>query len=94
MDRAVNDVVSRLQEILQNPHDEPIDLLGAYIVGATLARDDIEQHFLLYPLLEEIAELGADLEVLGGSVHAASVLAEINLKFDALQTEVRDSQSH
>lgn len=88
MNSELLNIIIRLESILQNSQNEPADMLGSYIVGATLVRDDIKQYFNEYPLLERVAELGADLETLGGSPYADEVLAEIQQQFDALKKQI------
>ena len=81
----IQGIIARLDEILQNKNDEPLDQLGSYIVGATLARDDIESYFNKFPELEEVAEFGAELETLSGTKYADEVFLKIRLKFDSLK---------
>lgn len=90
MSEEVQIIISRLDEILRNDNSAPADQLGSYIVGATIARDDIEQYYQQYPLLEKIAELGADLETLGGTRHADEVLTEIHETFHVLKQQVSE----
>jgi hypothetical protein len=85
-------IVDRIEKILQNPRGESIDMLGSYIVGATIIRDDIEDYYTKYPLLEKIAELGADLETLGNSDFAEDVLLEIKTNFHKLKEEVKSKR--
>ena len=92
VNNAIVEVVNRIEDILKNPKDEPADTLGSYIVGATLVRDDIEQYFEKYPLLENIAELGADLETQAGTEYAKDILAEIENKFRVLKEQVREEE--
>lgn len=87
MNNEAQRIISRLDEILRNDNNDSADQLGSYIVGATLVRDDIEQYYQQYPLLERIAELGADLETLGGTSHADEVLAEIRDTFRVLKQQ-------
>ena len=74
-------VIDKIKHILQNSKNEPLDCLGSYIVGATLARDDwgdvFQDH---YPLLDEIAELGAELETTEDAEYAANIIHEIEEK--------------
>lgn len=85
MDEEVEKVILRIEEILSNPNDEPLDRLGSYIVGATLVREDIEPIFEACPPLEKIAELGADLETQGGTEYASKIFDEIERLFDELK---------
>lgn len=82
---GIQGIIARLDEILQNKNNEPLDQLGSYIVGATLARDDIENHFSKFPELEEVAELGAELETLSGSEYANEVFQKIRITLDSLK---------
>lgn len=91
MDERVEAIIVRIEEILSNPSNEQADRLGSYIVGATLVQDDIEPVFEAYPLLEKIAELGADLETQGGTPYADTILEEIKTAFVELK---QDIQSH
>jgi hypothetical protein len=93
MDDDINKIIERIEEILLNPANEPIDMLGSYIVGATIVRDDIGRYYEKYPLLERVADLGADLETLGGSKHADGVLREIKIKFEELKSQVETKNS-
>ncbi|MFZ1302190.1 MAG: hypothetical protein WAQ27_06495 [Candidatus Microsaccharimonas sp.] len=82
--RTIETVITELQNILSNPTNVAPDMLGSYIVGATIVQDDSDVLFEKYPLLEELAELGADLETLGSSPEALQVLSEINAKLEIL----------
>lgn len=93
MKDEILNIISRIENILQNPRGETADMLGSYIVGATIVRDDIEQYYKKYPLLEEVAELGADLETLGDSKHAEVVLNEINEKFRILKNTILEDSA-
>lgn len=74
-------VIDKIKHILQSSKNEPLDCLGSYIVGATLARDDWEDVFQdNYPLLDEIAELGAELETTEDTEYAANIIREIKEK--------------
>lgn len=88
MNDEIISIINRIEAILQNPRSESADVLGSYIVGATIARDDIEEYYKKYPLLEEVAELGADLETLSDSKHAEVVLNEIHEKFQVLKNSI------
>lgn len=89
MNDALNEIITRIDEILLNEKKDSIDMLGSYIVGATIAGDDYEFYQNKYPLLVEIAELGADLETLHGS-EAGTVLKDIKRKLSLLKQEVAD----
>lgn len=72
----IQEIINILDEISANKDNKPLDIIGSYIVGATLARDDIEELYKIYPELETIAELGAELETLNGSTHEMSVFEQ------------------
>lgn len=74
-------IVNRIEEIIRNESHQPIDVLGSYIVGATIVRDDAETIFEAYPDLEAIADLGSELETLSGTEHAEQVFNEIEEEF-------------
>ncbi len=93
MHNEIQAIISRIQEILLNRNKEPLDRLGSYIVGATIVRSDIDYYYDKYPLLEEVAELGADLETLGGSEYATKVFAEIKEKFRLLEEQIKSDRS-
>lgn len=65
----IQEIITTLDEISANKDNKPLHVLGSYIVGITIVRDDIEELYEQYPGLELIAELGAELETLEGSVH-------------------------
>lgn len=78
-------VIDEIKHILQNSKNEPLDCLGSYIVGATLARDDWEDVFQdNYPLIYEIAELGAELETTEDTEYATNIIHEIKEKLDQI----------
>ena len=87
-DMSAVEIVDQIEGILRNPRNEPADMLGSYIVGATIARDDIEQYYEQCPRLEIVAELGADLETSGGTSYADEVLAKIHENFRILKQEM------
>jgi len=60
----IQEIVDRLDAISSNVNNEPLYILGGYIVGTTIVRDDIDELYEKYPKLEYIAELGAELETL------------------------------
>lgn len=60
----IQDIITTLENISNNKENQPFYILGGYIVGATLVRDDYEDIIADYPSLEVIAELGAELETL------------------------------
>ncbi len=60
---SIQDIFTRIEQILTNKEGEPLSQLGSYIVGCTVVLDNIDDYYKKYPLLEEIAELGSELEV-------------------------------
>lgn len=84
---GIQDIIRQLDDIVQNKSDKPLDQLGSYIVGATLVRDDIEEYYSDYPLLGDIAELGAELETLAGTDYAPQVFAQIEQKLNELKSQ-------
>lgn len=84
---AIQEIVTRIDEILINKQSAPAYVIGGYIVGATIARDDYEELSVQYPLLETVAELGAELETLDGN-EAAKILRQIINPFETLKTQV------
>lgn len=60
----IQDIITTLENISNNKENQPLYILGGYIVGATLVCDDYEDIIADYPSLEVIAELGAELETL------------------------------
>jgi hypothetical protein len=78
-------VIDKIKHILQNNKNELLDCLGSYIVGAALARDDWEDVFQdNYPLLDEIAELGAELETTEDTEYSANIIHEIKEKLSQI----------
>ncbi len=72
----IQEIIKRLDEISANKDNKPLYMLGSYIVGATIIREDIDELYEKYPGLENIAELGADLETLEGSIHEKIVFEQ------------------
>ena len=80
MDSELAAIVQRIGNILKNKEKEPLRVLGGYIVGATIVRDDWEEKFQArYPLL------GADLEVTDDLKRAGEIVKQIQYKFTQLQ---------
>lgn len=46
---------------MENSGNETPEKLGSYIVGCTVVQDDIDKYYDQYPVLIDIAELGANL---------------------------------
>ena len=77
---SIEDIYNRLKDIIANPKNESLDLLGSYIVGCTFVLDDIKKYFADYPVLEEIAELGAELETIDDISYQNMLMSEIKSK--------------
>lgn len=86
--RMIQDIVVRLESISKNTNSEPLHILGGYIVGATLARDDFENLSEKYPLLAVISELGADLETLENHQDAITVYNEFQRTLRQLERDI------
>ena len=72
----IRDIIATLENISNNEDNQPLYTLGGYIVGATLVRDDYEKIIADYPLVESIAELGAELETLENDEYANTVFRQ------------------
>jgi len=73
----IEDVVKTLEIIAENKDNQPLHILGGYIVGATIVRDDIDELNSRYPELERIAELGSELETIeDDNEYAASLFQQ------------------
>lgn len=80
-------IVHRIENILKNEKNESLSVLGGYIVGATIVRDDWEENFQTrYPVLNEIAELGADLEITDDTERASEIMRQIQRKVSRLRS--------
>jgi dihydroorotase len=62
---SIDSIYTNLVEIIKNKDQKPLDQIGSYILGATLVKDGIEDLFKEYPVLEEIADVGSNLEYQG-----------------------------
>jgi len=72
----IQEIIKTLDAISVNKDNEPLCVLGGYIVGATVVRDDIDELYEQYPGLEMIAELGSDLETLENDRYAKPVFEQ------------------
>ncbi len=86
----IMEILNQLDEIIRNDHHEPPYILGGYIVGTTIVRDDIESIYEEYPSLEYIAELGADLETIEDTSIALPLLEEITARLAKFKTELNN----
>ena len=59
----IQEIIKTLDEISANKKNEPFHTLGGYIVGTTMVRDDIDDLYQQYPGLEQIADIGSELEL-------------------------------
>lgn len=59
---SIDTVYLSLVEIIKNDARKPLDQVGSYVVGSTMAKEGIDGLFEKYPILEEIAEIGASME--------------------------------
>ena len=59
---SINTVYLSLIEIINNDARMTLDQVGSHVVGATMAEAEIDSLFEKYPVLEEIAEIGASME--------------------------------
>jgi hypothetical protein len=62
---SIDTIYLRLNEIIKNEAQMPLDQIGSYIVGCTLAVEGIEKLFESYPTLVEISDIGSDMEYQG-----------------------------
>lgn len=86
--RIMQEILMKLEAIASNKKNEPLYVLGGYIVGATILRDDAEQLFNRYPALRELSELGADLETLTKESDAKPVFKEFKEKLAVLKNQL------
>ena len=86
---VIKDILANLEAISQNRNNEPLHVLGGYIVGATIVRDDIEELYRSYPQFEIIAELGADLETLQDDALAKPVFEEFRQRLHEFATQLQ-----
>lgn len=86
----ITPIIARLQEILDNAHNNSPDVIGGFIVGATIVRDDIDSLYDQYPDLEEIAEFGAELETVRDIHYANELLRKIRVKLDNLKHQAQN----
>lgn len=70
----IQEIINRLDEISANKDKEPFHVLGGYIVGTTIVRDDIEELDEQYPGLELIGDIGFELETISNDDEYAALL--------------------
>lgn len=85
---AIHEIVARIDQILLNENNDPIDQLGSYIVGATIIREDYEYYQDKYPILAVVADLGAQLETLKGSEIEQIVFEDLKNNFAHLKQQI------
>lgn len=73
---TINEIIKTLDVISENKDNKLLYILGGFIVGATIVRDDIDDLYIQYPGLESIAELGAELETLEDNALATPVFKQ------------------
>ena len=73
---TINEIIKTLDVISENKDNKLLYILGGFIVGATIVRDDIDDLYIQYPGLESIAELGAELETLEDNALAIPVFKQ------------------
>lgn len=88
MENNIRQIINRLSVILAHSDKTPTNIIGGYIVGATIVRDDIDKYNKKYPLLEVIGELGAELETIKDADYAKRLLERIKIRFNALKDRV------
>lgn len=89
----INGIFNRLVGIMSNSHNESLDKLGSYIVGCTIVLDDIDEYYKDYPVLEEVAELGAELETVSDRQYQIELLDKIKAKLVLLKDLLDSKQS-
>ena len=78
-------IINKLDNIFLEDNLASLNDLGSKIVGCTIAAEGIEPLFAKYPILEEIAELGASLETEKDEQHQQAMLPLIKEKIDQLK---------
>ena len=83
--KSAKQVIERLQAICDNADPLKLDEVGSKIVGCTIAAEGIDPLFVKYPILEEVAELGASLETEKDVEHQQAIFVLIKEKIDKLK---------
>jgi hypothetical protein len=78
-------IINKLDNIFLEDNLANLNDLGSKIVGCTIAAEGIEPLFVKYPILEEIAELGASLETEKDLEHQQAIFVLIKEKIDKLK---------
>lgn len=89
---SIKDIYTRLAEIVENKLNEPLNKLGSYIVGCTIVLDKIDELYKKYPVLEDIAELGAELETISDPAYQTKLFKEIESKIIILKNATTNGQ--
>ncbi len=76
----IEDIYNRIEDILVNSKNEPLNLLGSYIIGCTFVLDDIHEYYDKYPILDEIVGLSAELEATDDISMQEQIIHEIKSK--------------
>lgn len=84
---SIDVVYYNLAEIIKNDDKRPADRVGSLIVDCTLPLYNIESLYIDYPILEEIAEIGADMEW-QGEAYFADYIKQLNEKIKALENSI------
>jgi len=90
MSDRISVLINRLDDLVANKSGLSQDQIGSYIVGETIASEGIEELYAKYPLLEEIAELGSDLETERDPLYQEQLLNEIKAKLAELEMTLKD----
>lgn len=62
---SIKTVYLNLVEIITNDAKVPLNQVGSYVVGSTIAEDGVDDLYKDYPTLEQIADIGSELEYQG-----------------------------
>ncbi len=81
----MQDIIAALNTIAQNKENKPLYVLGGYIVGATLVREDFESLSQEHALLGTLSELGAELETIEDDSEALPIFKEFQNELSKLQ---------
>lgn len=78
-------IIDKLENIINNADFSKLDDVGSKIVGCTIVDEGIEPVYSEFPILEEIAELGASLEIEKDQKHQKAIFTIIKQKFKDLK---------
>ncbi len=88
---AMQDIIATLDTIAANKENKPLYILGGYIVGATLVRDDFESLREEHPILDTLSELGAELETIEKDEEALPIFREFQDELHRLKQSLKKS---